>query len=157
MPNRITLEVAAILLGLALIAGAVHNWKASIAREAVLRSQNSAWKARYAEAATTSVRVADTVIKNVVKTKTLRDTVLAHITDTAIVKNYVYVTDTLRVSCERCANQLRLFKATADSTIGSLNATIGSLTPSLGKRMIDRTFQVLLIGGAFYLGMQAKR
>lgn len=86
-------------------------------------------QARYAEAAVQSERVADTVTRDVVKVRTLRDSVLLLKTDTALIQKFVYRVDTLVVSCERCAAQLRSFRIASDSLLRAKDLRIASLKP----------------------------
>lgn len=104
--------------------------------EEVRRAQQreTIWKARYAEEAVKADGVADTVIREVTKTRTLRDSILYYKYDTARVEEYVYRTDTLLVSCERCAAQLRAFRLVADSTLAAKDARIASLKPRFRDR-----------------------
>lgn len=142
---------------LALVVGivAVLLW---LDRQEARRKQGEAeqreakWQARYAEQVIESERVADTVIREVTKTRTLRDSVLMLKHDTAIVERFIYQTDTLMVSCERCAQQLRAFRVTSDSLLRAKDIRIEALKPSKW----DKVRPWVMLGAGFYIGAKLR-
>lgn len=71
-------------------------------------------------------KVASDVRRDAGKTVTLRDSVLVRLTDTLLIQEFVYRTDTLRVTCLRCA-----------ATLDSLRIASASLEDSLAARATD--------------------
>jgi hypothetical protein len=103
---------------LAAILVLVALWLAT--REPPRDPQVDIWKAKYAEAVIEGQRVADTVVKRETIVRAKRDTVLQNLTDTLLVKEFVYQTDTLRVACLQCVEQLKEQQRAADVFISGL-------------------------------------
>ena len=103
--------------------------------------------------------VSDTVRVAVVRNRLLRDTVLAHITDTVIVKQYVAQTDTLRSECEALRNACLVLGAVADSTIGAYQTRVKLLERRQPTFMERHWRAAALLGaaGGFYLASKVQR
>lgn len=97
--------------------------------------------ARQAEIIIASRPVIDTVVRLVTRTQTLRDTVLARLTDTAYVTRYVYQTDTLRVACERCARQLATLIEASEATNRAADLHVASLQRELARQKRKNVLQ----------------
>lgn len=112
--------VIAILLTIATGIGLVA-W-----HDASLRRAHAADVGRYKrmyQAAKVAVRTDSVeVVKVVTSTRTLRDTVLERLTDTALVREYVYRTDTLRAACLRCVASASQLGAIGDTTLAKVAA-----------------------------------
>lgn len=67
------------------------------------------------------------VYRSVARVDSIRDTVLAHITDTLVVKQYVAATDSMRHACTELANDCETFRANATKLIGAQNTEITAL------------------------------
>lgn len=125
-------RIAGLLLSVVVAASMVDavrsHMKRDDARAASLRvalQNESKWKARYSEA-WTMVRVQiDTVRIKADGVKVVRDTLLAHLTDTVEVLRYVAATDTALRACTDLANSCERFHATADSLFKAKDATTG--------------------------------
>ena len=134
---------------LACVLGAVGvfvlmDWRGGRVVEAMRREQ-SIWKARYAEAAST-VRVDSVeVVKRVREVKTLRDSVLVNIHDTTVIQEFVYRTDTLRAACLACTESASRLRTFSDSLNRVNDSLIRKLTPS---RFAKVKGPALFIGGA---------
>lgn len=78
-----------------------------------------------------SKAVAETTLRTVTRTRTLRDTVVQRLTDTAFVLRYVLRVDTLLQRCEECGQRLERHRVFADSVIKSRDDTIATLRAQL--------------------------
>lgn len=85
---------------------------------------------RIAQVDTVRVRDSVRVVRTVHALDTIRQTVLDHITDTVIVKEYIARTDTLRAACLACVASASLYKQVSDS----LNTENARLIRQLDRR-----------------------
>ena len=116
----------------------------------VLKSdpQVEIWKAKYAEAVLEGQRVADTVVKRETVVRTKRDTVLNNLTDTLLVKEFVYQTDTLREACLQCVEQLREQARASQTLISALEASNVGLRKRLSRQKLTSRFGLFVGYGA---------
>lgn len=96
-----------------------------------LRSEIGRLTAEAARADT--VRVVDSVevIRNIVTTDSLRDTLLLNVTDTVLVKRFITRVDTLKLACERCTASAARLSVVNDS----LNRANAKLTKRLDRQL----------------------
>lgn len=78
-----------------------------------------------------SQAVAETTRLTVTRTRTLRDTVLQRLTDTAFVTRYVLRVDTLLQRCDECAARLERHRVFTDSVINRRDDSIVVLNAAL--------------------------
>lgn len=120
-----------------------REWKA---RESILN-------AKYAEAVS-QVRVDSVeVVRNVRQVSHTRDTLLLNLTDTVAVKEYIYQTDTLTVSCLACTASAARLRFSADSSIQSWKARYESVKPSRWDKARPWIFGAV----GLYVGLNAPR
>lgn len=123
-------------------------------RDATAAEQKaSVWQARFAEEASKAQPVAETVRVRVASVRTLRDSLLVNLTDTVLVQQFIYRTDTLRVACLACAARLDSLRFTADTALASKDSVIRELRPSRwAKYKAPAAFVSGLVLGAFVRG-----
>jgi hypothetical protein len=97
-------------------------------------------RARYAEAVTSVQPVVDTVVREVTKTRTLRDSVLVRKTDTLLVEKLVYQVDTLILACERCAQQLLELRSSSEALVSALGNSNVALQKRLARQKLISRF-----------------
>jgi hypothetical protein len=120
--------VAALMLAL-VIGGAKQAqdaeqfWKERDGRRAI---EIGKLQADVAQLTIAAKKVSQDVRRDAGRTVTLRDSVLVRLTDTLLIQEFVYRTDTLRLTCLRCA-----------ATLDSLRLTTGALQDSMAVRMTD--------------------
>lgn len=117
------------------------------------KAETEKYQALYAEAATKVVRLTDTVRVRIDGVKVVRDTLLQHITDTVLVRQYIAATDTALKACSELAETCSDFRTRATSLIGSQKIEL-DLTRRLNvdlQRKVQRanavTITALIIGG----------
>jgi hypothetical protein len=121
--------------------------------EAAWRIERGKLQAKYAEAAS-SVRVDSVeVVKWATKTRTVRDSLLVQITDTLLVKSFIYQTDTLRTACLACTASASQLRTVADSLNHVNDSLIRALTPSKWEKARPWVFGIGgLVLGAYIRG-----
>jgi len=106
----------------------------------VADSSKKAIETQLARVETTYVRDTIRLTKTLTRTTTLRDTLLVHLTDTLMVKQFIVQTDsTVKVCTEvasTCAEKLRL----KDQEIGVLKTQLGSIPPTAVRHWYSDRF-----------------
>lgn len=105
---------------------------------------------------TDTVIVKDTVRLRVTLARldTLRDTVLQHLTDTVLVKEYVTRADSAAQACTELAHDCEAFRAYATQTIAALQSKVNTAPQIVVKSCVghDVTFAVLGTAVGFLAG-----
>lgn len=144
---------------------AYRDNQAGIARQAqmqiLLAQSDSAYKAatKRADSAAAHLTI-DTVVvtHDVVHYTAVHDTVLAHLTDTVLVKQFVAVADTTIHACTRALNDCEQLTTALRSQLEASQNQIAALkryTPTFVQRH-DGLLAVLTAVGGFYLGTRVK-
>lgn len=97
------------------------------------RARESILQARVAEAIAESRTDSVTVVRRVVQTQTLRDTLNIH--DTTEVIRYLYQTDTLRTGCMACVSSAAKLRASYDSLTQLHDSALATRRPSWRDRV----------------------
>lgn len=147
------LTVYALLCVLGTCAALAWTDRQVAQHEAAWRRERSVLQAKFAEAATQTRVDSVEVVKWATKTRTARDSLLVQITDTLLVKSYVYQTDTLRENCLRCTQSASRLRTVADSLNHVNDSLIRALTPSKWAKAKPWVFGIGgLVLGAFVRG-----
>lgn len=91
------------------------------------------------------------VTRLVPKLETLRDTVLSHLTDTIIVKQYVAVADSMRQACSELTHDCAAFRQNAQATIRALEAKLAVQVPKRSCVMPSLVSAGVGLAGGFLL------
>lgn len=126
--NQLTERIIAVVaIGLGLMFW-LHEHDVRVRNEARLQDQlrgakatTTQWQAKYATASARVDTVTVTVVRWASRTDTLRDSVLAHLTDTVVVKQYVQAVDSTVKACRDLVSDCARFRVTADSTIRAVS------------------------------------
>ena len=155
--------VSAALAGI--LALAWHDEKAAIAKQAVtqalLAQSDSAYTAAAHRADSASRQLTtDTLIihHETVRYQAVHDTVLTHLTDTVVVKEFVQAADSTIHACTRalhdCASLTAALRGELAADDGKI-AALQRITPTFVQRH-DGALAVLTAVAGFYLGTRVK-
>ncbi len=100
-------------------------------------------RVRLARADTLLVHDTVTLRRSLVRLDTLRDTLLAHLTDTVRVKEFIASVDTTKGRCSETSGDCQEFRASALRTIGTLRGEVADL-----KAMPAKPRRLCGLGGA---------
>lgn len=89
---------------------------------------------------------------------TLRDTLLTHLTDTVLVKEYVTRADSVAKACTELSNDCAAFRAYASQTIAALQAKVKAQPATIKVRCTESNVVSGIIGaaGGYLLGLRTR-
>lgn len=88
---------------------------------------------KFAKVDTLVVRDTVTVRRTIARVDSLRDTLLVHLTDTLVVKEYVARTDSALKACNELSNDCAAFRASALTTIKALETKLAAQPMAVAK------------------------
>lgn len=154
-----------LLLAFCLVGGVlvVRNHDRDVAANAVLARQVQVehqlvdrWKVRYARAATDVQHDSIVITHWVPKYNKARDTILARITDTLLVREFVAAADSTIHACTELLNSCSVFRVTADSTIHAQdaeNAVLREAVKANRPSALSRAWNAIKMPLAFSAGL----
>ena len=118
--------LAGLVVGVLVALGIAYRWDRGHATEIAV------WKQRYNVAKAVVRHDSVQVVKYETRVRTLRDTVLQQLTDTQLVREFVYRTDTLRQRCMACIASAAAAVRIADTVIVKVGANQRRWTDRFG-------------------------
>lgn len=125
----------------------------ALERYAVADSALRATAKQTARTDTLIVHDTKTVRQTIARVDTLRDTVLAHLTDTLVVKEFVTRADSALKACTELANDCATFRTLANQRFAAYEAKLAAQPAMVVRSCTGKAMVTLVIGGVVGVGL----